>query len=137
MRRTLFPSSALSISSAFAAFAGAAALSACSWLAPYRIDVRQGNYVDETMLAQIKPGMTRDHVRFVLGSPLVADVFRTDRWDYIYRFKPGRGEAQQRTISVFFNGDQFDRIEGDVTPLEGEQAVSRARIIDVPKAKDD
>jgi outer membrane protein assembly factor BamE len=82
--------------------------------------------------------MTRDHVRFVLGSPLVTDVFRNDRWDYVYRFKPGRGEARQRTISVFFKGDQFDRIEGDVTPPEDGQALGpHSRVIEVPKAKDD
>ncbi|MDR2093694.1 MAG: outer membrane protein assembly factor BamE [Azoarcus sp.] len=123
--------------SALAVLAGALVLSACSWFAPYRIDVRQGNYIDETMLAQLKPGMTRDNVRFVLGSPLVADVFRNDRWDYIYRFKPGHGEAWQRTISVFFNGDKFDRVEGDLTPPEGAQAAGpRSRVIEVPKAKD-
>ncbi|MDR0701524.1 MAG: outer membrane protein assembly factor BamE [Azoarcus sp.] len=138
MRCTLFFSFASSILPTFAALIGAVALSACSWFAPYRIDVRQGNYVDEAMLAQLKPGMTRDNVRFVLGSPLVADVFRNDRWDYVYRFKPGRGEAKQRTISVFFNGDKFDRVEGDLTPPEGGQAAEpRSRVIEVPKVEDD
>jgi outer membrane protein assembly factor BamE len=90
------------------------------------------------MLAQLKPGMTRDHVRFVLGSPLVVNAFRNNRWDYVYRFKSGRGEVLQRTVSVFFDGDQFDRIEGDMTPPEGEQpAEPRTRVIEVPKAKDD
>lgn len=81
---------------------------------PYRIDVRQGNYVDQSMVSQLRKGMTRDQVRFVLGTPLVVDPFRTDRWDYVYLFKPGRGAAERRIISVFFEGDRLDRVEGDV-----------------------
>ncbi|MDR3213281.1 MAG: outer membrane protein assembly factor BamE [Azoarcus sp.] len=120
---------------ALAAVVVAVALSACSFFAPYRIDVRQGNYVDETMLAQLKPGMTREQVRFVLGSPLVTDVFRTDRWDYVYRFKPGRGDVQQVAVSVFFVNDRFDRMEGSVAPAAEAQAVPRSRVIEVPPAK--
>jgi len=72
-------------------------LAACSntpqitnYLSPYRIDVRQGNFVTQEMVAQLKPGLTRDQVRFILGSPLVADMFHVDRWDYVYRFRPAR-----------------------------------------------
>ncbi|HMU18001.1 MAG TPA: outer membrane protein assembly factor BamE, partial [Thauera aminoaromatica] len=86
---------------------------------PYRIDIRQGNYVDQEMVAQLRRGMTRDQVRYVLGSPLVVDMFRKDRWDYVYRFRPGSGDAQQRVISLFFAGDVLDRIEGDVAAASG------------------
>ena len=55
---------------------------------PYRIDVRQGNYVDQEMLSQLRRGMSRDQVRYVLGSPLVVDMFRTDRWDYVIACAP-------------------------------------------------
>lgn len=120
----------------YPAIVAAILLSACSFFAPYRIDVRQGNFVDQTMLAQLKPGMTRDQVRFVLGSPLVVDVFRIDRWDYIYRFKPGHGDVQQRTISIFFIDGLFDHIEGDMGELKGEEATQNLpRVIEVPKAK--
>jgi len=130
MRFPFFPASIC------AAIAAAALLSACSFFAPYRIDVRQGNFIDQIMLAQLKPGMTRDQVRFVLGSPLVVDVFRTDRWDYIYRLKPGRGDVQQRTISIFFVDGLFDRIEGDMGEIEGEEATRNLpRVIEVPKVK--
>jgi len=94
------------------------------------------------MVAQLKRGMSRDQVRFVLGSPLVTDVFRTDRWDYVYRFKPGRGELEQRTISVFFVDDRLDRVEGDVSggdasaALESQQA-ARSRVVEVPAATKD
>ncbi|MBS3935855.1 MAG: outer membrane protein assembly factor BamE [Sulfuritalea sp.] len=121
----------------------AAGLTACagapdltSRLSPYRIDVRQGNYVTQEMVAQLKPGMTRDQVRFVLGTPLVSDIFRTDRWDYVYRFQPGRGEAQTRHISVFFEDDKLVRIGGDVVAETGAAATpgAGARIIEVPAA---
>lgn len=119
------------------ALAVAFMLPACSFFAPYRIDVRQGNYIDESMLAQLKPGMTREQVRFVLGSPLVADVFRADRWDYVYRFKPGRGDARQRAISVFFVDDRFDRVEGDTALVDNAQpSQTRTRVIEVPQPKD-
>lgn len=106
---------------------------------PYRIDVRQGNHVDQEMISQLKRGMTREQVRFVLGSPLVVDLFRTDRWDYVYRFKPGRGEPEQRVVSVFFVDDRLDRIEGDVqaaTPgASAPQAqAERSRVVEVPPA---
>ena len=126
-----------SFPSVFAAIAVTLALTACSFFAPYRIDIRQGNYIDEAMLAQLKPGMTREQVRFVLGTPLVADVFHSDRWDYVYRFKSGRsGKVQQRAISVFFVKDVLDRVEGDTEPPEGKAVTEpRAKIIEVPKAK--
>lgn len=104
---------------------------------PYRIDVRQGNYVDQEMVAQLRRGMTRDQVRYVLGSPLVVDMFRTDRWDYVYRFRPGSGEAQQRVISLFFSGDVLERIEGDVAAASGEpvaQPQQRSRVVEIPPA---
>ena len=106
---------------------------------PYRIDVRQGNYVDQEMVSQLKRGMSRDQVRFVLGSPLVVDMFRKDRWDYVYRFKPGSGAAEQRAISVFFVDDLLHHVEGDVVGEGGAPAAAaeRSRVIEVPSAVDD
>lgn len=86
-----------------------------SYLSPYRIDVRQGNYVSQEMASQLKPGLTRDQVRFLLGSPLITDMFHADRWDYIYRFQPGRGELQERRLTIFFEGNKLARVTGDVT----------------------
>lgn len=142
LRLTANPSMRLSLITALAA---AGLLAGCSFgtitdrLNPYRIDVRQGNYVDQEMVAQLKRGMSRDQVRFLLGSPLIADAFRTDRWDYVYWFKPGQGEAQQRVISVFFVADKLDRLEGDVAggdaaaALDAQQS-NRVRVIEVPPA---
>ncbi len=105
-------------------------------LSPYRIDVRQGNYVTQEMVARLRPGMTREQVRFALGSPLVADVFHAERWDYVYRFQPGRGAVQTRRLTVFFEDDKLVRVGGDVIAADEEDpAVTptpAARVIEVP-----
>jgi outer membrane protein assembly factor BamE len=108
-----------------------------SRISPYRIDVRQGNYVTQDMVAKLKPGMSRDQVRFALGTPLVADMFHADRWDYVYRFQPGRGEAQLRRLIVFFQDGKLVRVGGDVVAeVAGSTAapepVPAARVIEVP-----
>lgn len=111
-----------------------------SAFSPYRIDIRQGNFVTQEMVAQLKPGMTRDQVRFVLGTPLVTDVFHAERWDYVYRFQPGRGEVQQRRFTVYFEDGKLVRVAGDVvaagTGETGEAgaaagAVPRGRVVEI------
>lgn len=109
-----------------------------SLLSPYRVDVRQGNYVSQEMVAQIRPGMTRDQVRFALGTPLVADMFHADRWDYVYRLQPGRGEVQLRRLVVFFEDGKLARVGGDVvvaTEAANAAAAAAARVIEVPNAQ--
>jgi len=81
---------------------------------PFKIDVRQGNYVTQDMVAQLKPGQTKDQVRYILGTPLVDDIFHADRWDYVYRFQPGRGDVEQRRLIVFFKDNLLVRVGGDV-----------------------
>jgi outer membrane protein assembly factor BamE len=113
-------------------------LSACSgvetvtgYLTPYKVDVRQGNFVTQEMVSQLKPGLTRDQVRFILGSPLVADMFHENRWDYIYRFKEGRGAESQRRLAVFFEDDKLARVTGDVI---AEQAATPGAATPAPAA---
>jgi outer membrane protein assembly factor BamE len=102
------------------------------YLSPYRVDVRQGNFVTQTMVAQLKPGQTRDQVRFILGTPLLADQFHSNRWDYIYRFQPGRGEAEQRRLAVYFDNNRLARVDGDVTAGEaGAAVVTPIRTIEI------
>ncbi len=83
---------------------------------PYRMEVQQGNYVDQDMVSRLKTGMTREQVRFALGTPLVADVFHADRWDYVFVREPQSGPAQERRLSVFFQDGKLARLEGDVVP---------------------
>jgi outer membrane protein assembly factor BamE len=84
------------------------------FLKPYKIDVQQGNYITQDMIAKLQPGMTRNQVRFALGTPLIVDPFRTDRWDYAYTLAKEGTLSEQRTVTVIFKGDVLDRIEGDV-----------------------
>ena len=106
-----------------------------SVLPPYRIDVRQGNFVTQEMVAQLKPGLSREQVRFILGSPLVADMFHGDRWDSVYSYKQGYGEAQQRTLTVFFQDNKLTRVAGDVVaedPARAEAPKPAAQVIEIP-----
>lgn len=93
-----------------------ASLAGCmSWFAPYRMEIQQGNYISQEVVSQLRPGMTRDQVRFLLGSPLVTDPFRPDRWDYIYtRAKQNSREVEARRLAVFFKDDVVERVSGDV-----------------------
>lgn len=84
------------------------------FLKPYKIDIQQGNYVTQDMLAKLQPGMSRSQVRFALGTPLIVDPFRTDRWDYAYTLSKQGVLTEQRTVTVVFRGDVLERIEGDV-----------------------
>ncbi len=89
-----------------------------SLLTPYRIDIRQGNHITQEMVSQLKPGQSRDQVRFILGTPLISDPYHAERWDYVYRFQPGHGEAQQRRVTIFFSDGKLSRIAGDVMGKE-------------------
>ncbi|HHA19132.1 MAG TPA: outer membrane protein assembly factor BamE [Methylophaga sp.] len=79
----------------------------------YRIDIQQGNDVTQQMINQLKPGMTKSQVSYVMGTPLLIDTFHPDRWDYIYTFHPGNGEREQRRITLFFEEDALTHIDGD------------------------
>ena len=84
-------------------------------LPPHRIEIQQGNFISQEMVNQLKPGMTRDQVRFTLGTPLIADLFHGDRWDYVFvRQRANSREVEQRRISIFFLEDKLTRVEGDI-----------------------
>ncbi|AEK63679.1 outer membrane protein assembly factor BamE [Collimonas fungivorans] len=87
---------------------------------PYRIDIQQGNFVSKEMLAQVKEGMTREQVRFALGTPLLTDLFHDDRWDYVFRLQKGNGEVTTSRVSVFFNGNLLARVDGGNLPTEND-----------------
>ncbi len=98
----------------------ALAVAACSslsanQLSPYRIEIQQGNFVTQEMVAQLKPGLTKEQVRFILGTPLVADIFHADRWDYVFtRRRANSREVEERRITVLFEDGKLKRVEGDV-----------------------
>jgi outer membrane protein assembly factor BamE len=85
-------------------------------IAPYRIEIQQGNYVSQDMVAKLKRGMSPEQVRFVLGTPLLTDVFHPNRWDYVFfRERPNK-TREERRISVFFENNRLVRVTGDVVP---------------------
>ncbi len=103
---------------------------------PYRPDVQQGNFISQEMLAQLKEGMTRDQVRFLLGTPLVADVFHADRWDYPFRLERGNGELTTSRVTVYFKDDKLVRFDGGNLPTEKEYIARIAGPVKVaPKAE--
>ncbi len=88
------------------------------FLVPHKIEMQQGNLVDRKMLEKLKLDMTRSQVRFVMGTPLIADPFHPDRWDYVYLTgRAGKVRGGSR-ITVVFEGDQLKRLEGDAVPSE-------------------
>ncbi len=105
-------------------FAGCSSVPMLPTLKPYKIDIQQGNYITQDMVAKLKPGMTSSQVRYALGTPLIVDPFRTDRWDYFYMYYKAGELTEQRAVTVVFRGDVVDRIEGDVvaTPVAAKPA---------------
>jgi len=88
-------------------------------ITPYRMVIQQGNFISQEMVAQLKPGMTKEQVRFVLGTPLVTDIFHADRWDYVFFRELPNGKREQRNLSVVFEKDRLARVLGDLLPAEG------------------
>jgi outer membrane protein assembly factor BamE len=89
----------------------ALALAACV----YRIDIQQGNLLDEDDINKVDLGMTRSQVQFVLGTPMVSDSFHRDRWDYAYYYRRGRSpDADRRWVVVYFENDRVQRIDRDL-----------------------
>ncbi|SFW10740.1 outer membrane protein assembly factor BamE [Nitrosovibrio sp. Nv17] len=82
----------------------------------YKIEIQQGNVITQEMVDKLKPGMTRSQVRFVLGSPMISDIFHSHRWDYVYRLEQRGRLMEQRQLTVFFEGDEVVRTEGSFAP---------------------
>lgn len=104
------------------------ALSACGGLGSlefpgvYKISIPQGNIITQEMIDQLRPGMTRRQVIFVMGTPLVRDPYHQDRWDYVYNFQPGGGIRGQEKITVFFVDQELVSFSGDFSPTPEDDA---------------
>jgi outer membrane protein assembly factor BamE len=106
----------------------------CNALVPYKMDIQQGNVVTQEMISRLQPGMTRNQVRFTLGTPLVVDPFRSDRWDYVYRYTKQGAVTEQRRIVVVFKDDKLLRFESEVIPLWRDSTTQGGVTIDKPAA---
>ena len=93
-------------------------------ITPYRVDVMQGNVITKEMAAAVKPGMTREQVRDVLGSPLLTSAFHADRWDYVFTMRRRGVEPQRRSVVAFFKADVLERLEAPELPSENEFVTS-------------
>ncbi len=94
----------------------------------YRIDIQQGNQVTQEMLSKLEPGMTKSQVSFVMGTPMLIDVFHPNRWDYIYSFHPGNGSREQRRITLYFDeAETLDYIDGNTQIVENIQLTEEQR----------
>jgi len=131
-----------------AALAAAAAAAGCSYtidplsqgiasrITPYKVEIVQGNFISREQVEMLKPGMGRQQVRDILGTPLVSSLFHADRWDYVFTLRRQGVAPQQRKLTVFFKGDVLERFEGDTMPTEAEFVTTlenRRREVKVPE----
>lgn len=89
-----------------------------TFLGPYRPDVHQGNIITQEMVDQLRQGMTREQVRFMLGTPLLVSDFHKDRWDYPYYLNPLKGQVQHRRLTIYFKDNKVERFYSDEMPSE-------------------
>lgn len=106
------------------------------FFSPYRPDIQQGNFVSQEMLAQLKVGMTREQVQFVLGTPLLTDMFHADRWDFPFRLERGNGELTTSRVTVFFKDNKVEKFDGGNLPTEREYIARIAGPSKIQKEKD-
>ena len=88
---------------------------------PYKLEVQQGNVVTSKMLLQLRPGMTKSQVRFIMGTPLIIDSFHDKRWDYVYQLRENGKIKEQRRVILDFDNELLKSVRGDVTPSKAEQ----------------
>jgi outer membrane protein assembly factor BamE len=92
-------------------------ITACSefpWV--YKIDIEQGNIIEQEAVDQLIPGLTKNQVRFILGTPINIDTFNQQRWDYVYSMSRGGGGHRQERLSLYFVDDRLEYFQGDFIP---------------------
>jgi outer membrane protein assembly factor BamE len=109
-------------SAALLAIVFAALLGGCGvripGLTPFKMDIQQGNYVTQEMASSIRAGMSKEQVRQALGTPLLADAFHSERWDYVYYREDETGKLEKRRLTVYFSDGKLVRLDGDVVAAQ-------------------
>lgn len=129
MKRTVFP----------LAVAATLTLTACETIlnnlpGVYSVDIEQGNMIDQAMVDQLRPNMSKRQVLYIMGSPMLADTFHERRWDYLYSDQPGGEDRVQKRISLYFDGDNLVGVQGDFRPSQLPVIKeSTETTVDVPK----
>ena len=102
----------------------------------HKIDIQQGNVIDQEMLNQLKPGMDKKQVKFIMGTPVLIDPFHNERWEYIYSFQEGGTVREQRHITLHFENDKLAYISGDIEisniPRQEYKIITEENAIIVP-----
>jgi len=103
----------------------------------HKIDIQQGNVLTQDMVGQLRKGMEKKQVQFIMGTPIILDTFNPMRWDYLYTYEHGGGHTERRRVTLVFDGDALDHVEGDIKPAEGELIVDlhQDRSVKVPGFK--
>lgn len=86
----------------------------------YKVDIQQGNILDQEMIAEVRPGMTKRQVELVLGSPAVEDPFHHDRWDYVYTYSRRGNKPAKRNLTLYFEDNLLTRMEGDYLEADSD-----------------
>ena len=119
--------------STFGGSGDAASEDTSGWSFVHKPTIQQGNVITQQMFDNLQPGMSKEQVRFLLGTPSLVDVFHTDRWDYVYWVKKPGAEPIEERLTLRFENDLLTRIEGDYVPgVEGEAANLEEVVVDVP-----
>ena len=105
------------------------------FITPYRIDIVQGNVVTKEQAALLKPGLSRTQVRDIVGTPLLADPFHADRWDYLFTLRRPNAAPQRRSVVILFENDLVKTVEAPDLPSEREFVVSITRFKDLRAPK--
>ena len=105
----------------------------------YKIDIQQGNVIEQEMLDRLKPGMDKNQVKFIMGTPVLIDPFHNNRWEYIFSFQEGGGIREQRHITLHFDEDEekLTHVTGDIKAADGSRDVNQiveADAVVVPKS---
>ena len=103
---------------------------------PFKMDIQQGNVVTSKMLLQLKPGMTKSQVKFIMGTPLIVDSFHSNRWDYFYQMRQAGKIKEQRRVILDFENELLARVRGDVVPegTAGAASSTEAGTVTLPKS---
>ena len=98
------------------------------FLTPYKMDIRQGNFVIADMREKLKLGMSKQQVRYVMGTPMISDVFHSNRWDYTYRLERGAKVIEKQNLTLYFEGDNLTRIVDEGKPVEAAPENTKAQV---------
>lgn len=114
----------------------------CSWVPTwgvYKIDVNQGNFVTQDAVERLRVGQSKSQVKLLLGTPLVADAFHVNRWDYVYRFESGGRVSDERKLTVLFEDEKLTKWSGDeapVSPIRGYTGERREGVTTTTSSRD-